>query len=195
MFTEPPIKNYCQYYHVLCGIYVIVLNCNKCGKLMLSTKMIFQIDCSRETTHSIWHQVVGSKRNSLLFLLAVFRGFRILKHSKGKGPRASKVHKVSSRHVKKLNDNESLPQQSKNDDSRDNPSTSIISREDLTLVVLEVLKALKECDAVPSRSNYDGDNLLQGPKINPRSSLQGLMVLETSTFQVSYDCNSSLLML
>ena len=72
------------------------------------------------------------------------------KYSKGKGFYASKVPKVSSRCVKELNDNKSHPQQSRNDDHRDNLSTSTISREHLTLVVTEVLKALKECDAVPS---------------------------------------------
>ena len=91
------------------------------------------------------------------------------KHSKGKGFYASKVPKVSSRCVKELNDNKSHPQQSRNDDRRGNPSTSSISRKNLTLVVMEVLKALKECDAVPSKSNHDGENPTSGANNKPET--------------------------
>ena len=51
----------------------------------------------------------------------------------------------------------------------DGPSTSDISRKDLTLVVMEVLKTLKEHDTIPSRSNYDIDDPPSGASDKPET--------------------------
>ena len=82
------------------------------------------------------------------------------KRGKGKGPRAAKVQKVTEARTTRSSSADSHPQHSERN-SEDGPSSSVIGREDVALVVEEVLKTLEHRNAAPSRPNQNGSTPVQ----------------------------------
>jgi len=75
------------------------------------------------------------------------------KRGKGKGPRASKVPKGPQVTTRSANNDGT---HSRRREGEDSPASSVISREDVALVVDEVLKTLRQRDAAPSGPNRTG---------------------------------------
>ena len=75
------------------------------------------------------------------------------KRGKGKGPRASKVPKGPQVTTRSANNDGT---HSRRREGEDSPASSVISREDVALVVDKVLKTLRQRDAAPSGPNRTG---------------------------------------
>ena len=75
------------------------------------------------------------------------------KRGKGKGPRASKVPNGPQVTTRSTNNDSTYSRRREGEDS---PASSVISREDVALVVDEVLKTLRQRDAAPSGPNRIG---------------------------------------
>ena len=91
----------------------------------------------------------------------------MLKRGKGKGPHAAKVSKVSKERVMRSSNDDSHRQHTVMSESEVTPSSSIIGREDVALVVEEVLKTLEQRDAAPSGPNQSSSVLPQGSTSAP----------------------------
>ena len=75
------------------------------------------------------------------------------KRGKGKGPRASKVSKGPQVTTRSTSNDGTHPWRREGEDS---PASSVISREDVALVVDEVLKTLRQRNAAPLGPNRTG---------------------------------------
>ena len=80
----------------------------------------------------------------------------MLKRSKGKGTHAAKVPKVTKARATRESSGGSRPQRSGRSEGEDAQSSSVIGREDVTLVVEEVLKTLRQRDVASSGPDRNG---------------------------------------
>ena len=78
------------------------------------------------------------------------------KRGKGKSPRASKVPKGPQVTTRSTSNDGTHPQRLGRKEGEDSPASSVISWEDVALVVDEVLKTLRQCDTAPSGPNWTG---------------------------------------
>lgn len=78
------------------------------------------------------------------------------KCSKGKGTSAAKVPKVTKARATRASSDGSRPQQSGRSEGEDALSSSVIGREDVALVVEEVLKTLRQRDVALSGPDRNG---------------------------------------
>lgn len=92
----------------------------------------------------------------------------MLKCGKGKGPRAAKVSKAWAT---RSSTDDTSPQRSGRSEGEDNSSSSVIGREEVNLVVEEVLKTLKQCDI-----------MLLGPNQNASTPTLGTTSKSEATF-------------
>ena len=100
------------------------------------------------------HRSVSEKESVSHLLLAALE---MPKRGKGKGSHASKVPKVTTgRATRSASNDGTHPQWSGRREGEDSPSSSVISREDVALVIDEVLKSLRQHDIAPSRPNRAG---------------------------------------
>ena len=93
------------------------------------------------------------------------------KQAKGKGPRAAKVTKAPAWVTRSTSGN--TPQGSGRSEGEGSPSSSAIGREEVALVVEEVLKTLKQRDIAPSGSNRNDSTPHEGWPANLKPHLQG----------------------
>ena len=97
--------------------------------------------------------------------------FKMPKRGKGKGPRTSKVPKVTTVQATRSASNDSTHSQcSGRREGEYSLSRSAISREDVALVFYEVLKSLRQCDTAPSGSNRTG----RTPSAEATSDTEGM---------------------
>ena len=104
------------------------------------------------------------------------------KRSKGKGPRASKVPKVTTVRATRSSNDGTDPQQSGRREGEDSSSNSVISRDDVALVFDEALKSLRQRDAVPSGPNQNGSTL--------SAVMTGEIEATSSDYKTSGTCTS-----
>ena len=78
------------------------------------------------------------------------------KRSKGKGTCATKASKVTKARATRSRSGSSRPQHLGRSEGEDTPSSSVISREDVTLVVEKVLKTLRQRDIASLGPNRNG---------------------------------------
>ena len=84
------------------------------------------------------------------------------KRGKGKGPRAAKAPRVT-----RSSSDDSHPQRTGRSESECSQSSGVIGREEVALVVEEVLKTLEQRDAASSDQNRSSSALPQGTTSAP----------------------------
>ena len=89
------------------------------------------------------------------------------KHGKGKGPHAAKAPRVTKERVTRSSSDENYPQHTGRHESKCSQSSSVIGREEVALVVEEVLKTLEQRDAASSAQNRSSSALPQGTTSAP----------------------------